>query len=254
MRVGVVLALLASAPGCETLVGITDKTLALDAGGGTDPSAPCDQQPQPFVFCDDFDMTVKNVSDTWTWQTITPAQSGSVAFDTTEFTSWPRSARVVAQPIMGEVQLGLMRDLSGATAFRVAFDLRIEADSLAGAPEVALVQAYAGNGIALNYVVGPGVASELQVYDQTATPATLIDSVPVSSLPPLRTWTRIVLAYDTKTGATLYQDGRSVAQSTRAARSGSLGKSGFILGAAFILPPGSTPLTSEFDNVVIRAP
>jgi hypothetical protein len=252
---------------CEALVGITDKSVASEAGGidggvglskdgsidGSDLSAPCIQQPQPFVFCDDFD-SVTSVADTWSWQTVTPAQSGSVALETTEFTSRPRSARVVAQPVTGEVQLGLMRDLGAATAFRVAFDLRIEADSLAGAPEVALVQTYAGNGITLNYVVGPGIAGELQVYDQAATPAALIDGVPLSTLPPLRTWARVVLAYDSTTGAAASQDGRTVAQSARAARPGSLGMSGFILGAAFVLPPGSTSLTSEFDNVVVRAP
>jgi hypothetical protein len=268
MRWSVALAFLASAPGCETLVGITDKTVAPDSssiggaddaaskkgptdGGGLDPSVPCARQPLPFVFCDDFD-SVNSVSATWSWQSITPLQEGSIAFDTTEFTSAPRSAQVIAQPVVGHVQLGTLLDLAGATAFVIAFDLRIHVDTLAGVPQVALVQASAGNGIALNYVIGPGAACELQVYDQSVTPSAMFPSV-TATLPPTRVWTRIVLAYDSAKGATVYEDGQIAAQWT-GARPGPVGMSGFILGAAFVNPPGSIALTSEFDNVVIRVP
>jgi hypothetical protein len=229
---------LAAVAGCEVLVGIHDKTEA------TDPSVPCAQQP-PFLFCDDFDTEV-DAGDTWSWDM---QQGGStIAIDSTDYKTPPHSARIVAPAASPDAQLGQpVGHLS--TGFRLAFDLRVDVTDLTPIPEVGIAQVLTGNNLLVNYVLGPGSTCSIQVFDSVTNESLL---APTVQLPPLQTWTRIVIVYDAEQGLTVIEDGATLLPTTSAVARGAPGDTTIILGAVYVTPPGSVPLTLEIDDVVMR--
>jgi hypothetical protein len=239
----VALALVALA-GCEVLVGIKDKTLvAADGGPGDaeDPSAPCSQQPTPYLFCDDFDSELE-AGDGWEW--ILPADGGTIALDTVRYKTPPRSVQVTVPSAPGSAQLGYPVG-SLTTGYRLAFDLFVDVPDLASIPQVAVAQVLpAGpSGLQLDYVLGPGSQCAAQLFGSTNATLTL-------PLPPLRTWTRIVLVYDAVQGVSILEDGQTLA--TSSAVTGPPGATSFIVGAVYSNPPGTAPLVLELDDVVMR--
>jgi hypothetical protein len=214
---------------------------ATDAGGIHEPSAPCAQQGSPF-FCADFD-TSTTVGDGWSYVYISD-DAGVIAFDTTEYTSSPRSARVVDPVQMGDVQLGLNVP-KFSSWIHVAFDLRVDMTSLTGIAQTCVGQ-YSSPNLTLDYVLDGTPSAYLQEYvnggpqKQIALP-----------LPPLGGWTRITVAYDVATGSTVYEDGTLVASDGTSAGV-TLTAGGATFGGSYINPPGDGPVTIELDNVVVR--
>jgi hypothetical protein len=70
-------------------------------------------------------------------------------------------------------------------------------------------------------------------------------------LPPIRTWTRIVVAYDAVHGVSIEEDGQPIGANPSLA-SGPPGDTEFIVGAVYTNPPGSPPMQLELDDVVMR--
>jgi hypothetical protein len=248
-----------SLSGCEVLVGIHDKTVGdadvsgADAGDGAlDPSASCALQPQQanVVFCDDFDESA-HVYDQWTWNSVTPAQTESLGFDTRDYTSSPNSAQITAasSTMVATAQLGKNFDLGSASRFHVAFDLRIDVPALTAIPQTGILQVIVGTSLQYNLELGPGATGALVVYD---TSSALVDSVSIPVLPAMRTWTRIVLAYDAGAMTVALSSDATPLATTSAIRPGAAGMSTLLLGAAFVNPGGTAPLTIEVDNVVVR--
>jgi hypothetical protein len=210
-----------------------------------EPSAPCSQQGAP-IFCADFD-EVAGVGDGWTFD-YDSADAGGIAFDSVDFTSPPRSAKVMAPIAFASVQLG---EQVGALSRSVllAFDLRLDLASFDGLAQIGIGQIIVGKTAprTLNYVIDSTAGAYLQDYVGSSTTPVIVDA----PLPPLRAWTRIVMAYDVVNGATLYEDGRLIASDPSAA-GGTLDAPELIVGAAYVVPPGTQPFTCEVDNVVIR--
>jgi hypothetical protein len=237
-RIALLAAPLAALVGCELVAGIHDKTVAAD------PSLPCAQQPT-FVFCDDFDSEVE-AGDTWGWDT--PQGGSSIEMDSTDFKTPPRSAQIIAVPQSPQAQLGLHVG-SFSTGFRFAFDLRVDMADLSPIAQVGVAQVLCdSSNTMINYVLGPGNAAAVQVFN-TQTQASLLEQT--VALPPLRTWTRIVIAYDAAQGLTVLEDGATLLAEPSIAL-GAPGNTTVILGAVFVNPPGSAPLQMEVDDVVAR--
>jgi hypothetical protein len=223
--------------GCEVLVGIHDKAVV------TDPSAPCSQQP-PFLFCEDFD-SEDDAGNTWQWDT--PKGGSTIAIDSTDFKTPPHSAQIVAPVQSPEAQLG--QPVGSLTkGFRLAFDLRVDVTDLTPIPQVGIAQVLSGNNTMVNYVLGPGSTCAIQVFDTQSNAALVAQTVP---LPPLQKWTRIVIVYDAQQGLTLIEDGATLLSASNVARGAPLDTT-LILGAVYVNPPGSAPLTLEIDDVVMR--
>lgn len=237
-RIAWLAAPLVALAGCEVLVGIQDKSAV------EDPSAPCAQQPS-YLFCDDFDSDPEAGAN---WQWDTPQGGASIEMDPTEFKTPPRSVRILAPPDAPQAQLG--RPVGTLTSgFRVAFDLRVDMSDLGPIAQVGVGQVLAtGADVMINYVLGPGSACGVQVWDTQGNTALLDQAVPP---PPLQTWTRIVLAYDATQGLTVLQDGTPLLSDTSVAR-GAPGDTTVIVGAVYVNPPGSAPLQIEIDDVVVR--
>lgn len=213
--------------------------------GTTDPSAPCSEQP-PFLFCDDFD-TETTVGQSWTWM-LSSIDGGSEAFDTAAYTSSPRSALIVAPstaPPNNEL-FGL--DVGSLTSqVRVAFDLRIDMESLTNLPETTIAQVLGGSTIELDYLVRPNQGALLNAL-LTRDAGGVSISLPA---PPLRTWTRLVIVYDVSAGITVYEDGVQIGASAAAA-SGPPNETKVQLGMVYQLGAGSATLQTEMDNIVVR--
>jgi hypothetical protein len=237
------LAALGASSACELLAGIKDKTLADD---GTDPAVPCAQQP-PNLFCDDFDEDLEAGSK---WQWDTPLGGSTIALTTAQAQTPPRSVQVVA-PVQKdlEAQLGAPAG-SLQSGFRLAFDLYVDEADLSSLAQVGVAQINLGAaGLSVNYVLGPGPAASLQVFENASQATVVEQSLPQP--PPLRTWTRIVLVYDAAQGVTVLEDGATLATGPAAAK-GPPGQTQIILGAVYVNPPGSTPYQVDIDTVVMR--
>jgi hypothetical protein len=232
---------------CELLVGIKDKTTgqATGADSGTDPSAPCGEQPA-YLFCDDFDEEAE-AGETWQWDT--PKGGSSIEMTTAQAKTPPRSAAFVAPPSQeASAQLGQPVGVL-QSGFRLAFDLFVDEPDLSSNAQVGVAQVLANGGnFSLNYVLGPGATCQLQVYGSTSQAPILQQSL---SLPPLQTWTRIVLVYDKVQGVSVIEDGDALFSSAAAAQ-GPPGDTEIILGAVFVNPPGSTPYQVDLDDIVMR--
>jgi hypothetical protein len=247
MRRVVVLGLAFALAACELVAGIQDKTLVPQDGGGdaaavADPSVPCSQQP-PFLYCNDFD-TESSPGDTWDWDA--PMGGGSIVFDTTDYKTPPRSVQVLAPPVqLAQAQLG-KKVGSLSSGFRLAFDLRVDVDSLQSIAEVGIGQVLTGT-VEVNYVLGPGPQAQAKM---STVGNTSLGGAIALPLPPIRTWTRIVVVYDAVRGVSIEEDGQPVGASPFA--SGPPGDTEFIVGAVYTNPPGSPPFQFELDNVVMR--
>ena len=235
----------ASTPALLDAADAGDPSRTAPDAGTTDPSAPCSGQPA-FLFCDDFD-TETLVGQGWTW-VLSSIDGGSEAFDTAAYTSSPRSALIVAPssaPPYNEL-FGL--DVGSLTSqVRVAFDLRIDMDSLSSLPETAIAQVLGGSTIELDYLVRPNqgaLLNALLTRDAGGVSITL-------PAPPLRTWTRLVIVYDESAGVTVYEDGVQIGASAAAA-SGPPNDTKVQLGMVYQLGAGSATLQTEMDNIVVR--
>jgi hypothetical protein len=235
--------------GCELLVGIKDKTEAADAstiGSTEDPSVPCSQQPT-YLFCDDFDSDSDvEAGNTWLWDIS--MGSGTVAIDTSDYRTPPRSAMFTVQSGTASAQLGQHMG-TPSTSYRLAFDLRVDVTDLSSIPQVGVAQVYrdsSSDQLSVNYVLGPGAQANAQFYEGTSNTQTV---VPLD-LPPLQTWTRIVLVYDADQGVSVIEDGKTLATNPGAAQ-GPPGSTSIIVGAVYSNPPGAG-LVLEVDDVVMR--
>ncbi len=223
--------------------------LAPDAGT-TDPSAPCEGQ-GTYLFCDDFDL-VTAVGQLWTY-TLTTDDGGTLALDTRAYTSPSQSLEVVAPASTGDQLMAAGYDVASSlsTSFRLAFDVRLDVDSVEGLPQQStLAQVTAsrsGAKMELDYQILSTGSAQLQVYAGADGGAPL--NVPLP-LPPLRTWTRLVIAYDTTNGVEVLQNGVMVGSNPGDA--GAPEQTKFLVGMVYQVPPGSELLTLEFDNVVFR--
>ncbi len=245
----------ADAPGDA---GVAQVDAAIDAGNGsftppdagtTDPSAPCTKQ-STYIFCDDFD-TEAMIGQPWGWRIFT-VDGGASSFATSAYTSPPRSFEVVAPPAgpTSSEMLGL--DLGTLNSqVRLAFDLRIDMDSLNGLAPTAIAQIIgtrSGVNMEFDYVIRPNQGAQLVSYVS-------LDGGPAINIPlpapPLRTWTRIVVAYDVGTGVTVYEDGQQVGANASAA-AGAPNDTKIQVGMIYEIGAGSATLQMEMDNVVVR--
>ena len=236
--------------GCELLVGIKEKTEATDAatiGSTEDPSKPCSEQPA-YLFCDDFDSD-SDIEAGNTWQWDIGMGGGSIALDTTDFRTPPRSAMFTVPSATASAQLG-QHVGTPTKGYRLAFDLRVDATDFSSIEQVGVAQVYRDSSddtLSVNYILGPGPTCEAQFYEGTGGTQTAVQL----ALPPLQTWTRIVLVYDADTGVQVVEDGNVLATSPAAAH-GPPGSTSIILGAVYSNPPGAG-LVFEVDDVVMRA-
>jgi hypothetical protein len=237
-------------------------TPAMDTGGGsgpfsapdagsTDPSAPCSAQPA-FVFCDDFD-TETTVSDSWGWS-LSSIDGGSTAFSTAAYTSSPRSVQIVAPPALSPHNQMLGVDLGVMTGqVRLAFDLRLDIDTLSTLPDTAIAQilgARQGTPLEIDYLLRPNQGSVLEAYvAEDGGPASNVNiDLPT---PPLRAWTRIVIVYDVSAGITVFEDGIQVGASAVAA-AGAPMDTKIQVGMIYEITAASATLEMEMDNIVVR--
>jgi hypothetical protein len=221
-----------------------------------DPSAPCSMQPA-YILCDDFDepgeqpFTASYADPPWAWTSI--GGGGQILpFDLVHFTSSPRSAKFYLPPTPLDAsagagaQIGINDPATSLTmSFRVAFDLRIDATTLGTGPGQVCVAQWVtdGGGGEYNVLVENGVV-DLSLPSLTRVP------ISVTS-PPLQTWVRVVVAFDTSSGVTTFFDG--VTGGTSAAGMGTApGRMhNLAIGGVFSYGP-SAPLTYEMDNVVLQ--
>jgi hypothetical protein len=243
--------------GVESSVSPQDAEASLESGsadaadasvdaGTADPSAPCSMQ-AAYLLCDDFD-TEATVSEDWQYQDLT-SDGGSMGFFSGAYTSPPRSIQVASPATTGSQQVALGATVGTLnTSFRLAFDLRLDVDSLLGVPTTAVAQVVGkrtGPIMQINYLVHPGSA-ELQSY------LSLDGGVPQSITlppPPLRSWTRIVIAYDTGAGMAVYEDGLRIGSDPTAV--GGAPKVTLLqMGMVYQVPPGTGAIRFELDNVV----
>ncbi len=249
-------------PPVDASDGSAPVTVAMDSGGGngpfsapdagsTDPSAPCSGQPS-FLFCDDFD-TETRVSDSWGWS-LSSIDGGSTAFSTAAYTSSPRSAQIVAPAALSPHNQLLGLDLGSLTGqVRLAFDLRLDMDSLSALPETAIAQilgARQGTPLELDYLLRPNQGPVLMAYvAEDGGPSSNV-SIDLPA-PPLRVWTRIVMVYDASAGITVFQDGVQVGASAVAA-AGAPNDTKIQLGMIYEITAASATLQMEMDNIVVR--
>lgn len=224
-----------------------DPKAAPDAGT-TDPSVPCAQQP-PNLFCDDFDQGA-TPGAAWTYQ-VTSADGGALAFATDAYTSPTRSLLVTSPATNGIQQLVLGEVLSPLNAqLRLAFDLRIDMDSFEGPPLTTVAQVLAtrnGEKLELDFQLLPPSSARLHAFLGGDGGASVDLLFP---MPPLRAWTRIVVAYDASAGITVYEDGQPMGNAP--AGPGGTTQTLFQIGMVYQTPPGTLPIRLELDDVVFR--
>lgn len=217
--------------------------------GTTDPSAPCSGQPS-YLFCDDFD-TESTFSQGWGWS-VDQIDGGTLGFFSGAYTSPSRSLQIIA-PVTGVVQSQLLGlDLGSLkTQIRLAFDLRIDMDSLTNIPDTCIAQilgARAGTGMELDYLLRPSQGALLSAFVvQDGGPPNMNIILPV---PPLRTWTRIVVVYDVSAGVTVYEDGQQIG--AYASGAGVPNDTKVQVGVVYDNGTSSATLQMEMDNVVVR--
>jgi hypothetical protein len=253
-RVALVLAALGVVAGCELLVGIKGKTEAADASSDADvedPSVGCSEQPaQPqMLFCDDFDSELE-AGNGWLWDLS--MGGGSVALDTTQYRTAPKSAVFDVPSAGASGQLGQSIGPQLQTGYRLAFDLRVDVPDLSSIPQVGVAQIYRDTGtdeLSVNYVLGPGSQCSVQLFEGAAGTQT---TVMLTQVPPTGTWTRIVIVYDVDEGISVIEDAKTIGTSPAAAH-GPPGSTSFIVGAVYSNPPPpDAGILLEIDDVVMR--
>ena len=104
-----------------------------------------------------------------------------------------------------------------STSYRLAFDLRVDVTDLSSIPQVGVAQVYRDSSpdqLSVNYVLGPGPQANAQFFEGASGTQTVVSL----DLPPLQTWTRIVLVYAVDQGVTVIEGGRGGAESRPAKR------------------------------------
>jgi hypothetical protein len=226
--------------------------VVVDAADGAlpmDPDVPCAQQPS-FLYCNDFD-SVSSAGQTWDFDYLSNPDSGAVLqIDSTTYVSAPHSVQIIAPTVgaVSEIQLGKDVGILSSNC-RLAFDVRIDVSTFNGIPQVGVAQMYIQrtvNPLQVNYVIGPGAVSSVQVYGTTDSGGPI--NVPVSAPTPMG-WARIVLAYDSVTGLSVYKNGQL--QGTLGVGPGAPGDTKIIMGNPFINTDGTQTVTTEEDNIVL---
>lgn len=225
-----------------------------DGAAPTDPDLPCSQQPT-FIFCEDFDSltTVSMLTQNWNY-VYASNDGGLVLLDSTHFVSSPRSGQIIAPPVAGsviEVQLG--KTIGPLyTSVRLAFDFRLDVSTYVNLPQVGIAQLLLArptpaSSLQVNFNLGAGSNCQLDAYGVTDGGAAVAIT---PSLPPVKTWSRIVIVYDITAGLSLYQNGQLVG--TQPAGAGiAPGNVNVIMGAAYVNPNGTATPTVELDNIVV---
>jgi hypothetical protein len=260
----------AAACACEALTGIGSKELVSAGDGGhaagdgcdggaaleidagsLDPDLPCSEQTEN-LYCNDFDDSTDTRQNWQYGPTIMPTTAaGSMQFDLMHYRSAPQSLQVVAPAPMTSAQVGQMVTQSLATSAQLAFDLRLDFCDWEHLSQVALVQInLSGAPVQINYIVGPKKVAQILPYVNDAE----APSTTLSQVPPLRAWSRIVIAYDAAAGVSVYEDGLPIGADASLGQ-GVPGQPQFILGSVFMNAFDSSTtetLVAEFDNVVFR--
>jgi hypothetical protein len=217
------------------------------SGDGSFVGTPCSQQIN-FIFCDDFD-SVTDATTNWTWTAFT-LDGGSVQLAQNQPATPPNDMQVFVPALQGDNSIGKV--LGTIDQFTLAFDLRLDVDSLSEIPYTIVAQIIVGQADGgstnFNYSLGSGATRAAQIFvngQQTflALPA-----------PPTRQWVHITMGYSAATGFVTTQDGVSIGGDagtiTLAAGAGTL-----IMGDVYGTPPTTGPsgtLTYSIDDVVIQ--
>jgi hypothetical protein len=220
--------------------------------GKTDPSAPCTGQPA-FKFCDDFDHDT-TVGQKWEYS-LSSIDGGSSSFYTGAYTSSPQSLQIIA-PVAPSTQNQLLGvDLNNfSSQIRLAFDLRVDMDTLSSLPTTCVAQILGarqgtpGTELELDYLLRPNQGAVLVAYVSEDGGPALNIGMPA---PPLRTWTRIVVVYDVIAGITVYEDGVQVGANASGA-AGVPNDTKIQVGMIYEFGGGSATLQMEMDNIVVR--
>lgn len=211
-------------------------------GGFIEPAVGCAAQTAN-IFCADFD-TSTDLNAEWDWGYV-GVDGGVLVRDLNAFHSAPASAQVSCPPTSGDIQFG--KGFSAlASRMRVAFDVRIDMTSLSGIAQVGLLKMVPADPTAFNYVLEVDGTAAIEEYANGNFKKLVVPT------PPLGRWTRLAFEYTVAGGLVVYEDGTLIA-SDDSVTGLSTSKPMIIVGGAFInAPPGTTPLTLEFDNVVVR--
>jgi len=183
-----------------------DSSSVVDASSGDAfAGTPCSSQTS-YIFCDDFD-SITQASTGWTWTNF-GVDAGSVALGHNAPATPPNCLAVVVPPILGSNSMG--EGLGTVGQFTLAFDLRIDTNSLDDIPYAIVAQVVVDQGDAgaasFNYSLGTGASRAVQLYTAAGTQTFI--SLPV---PPLHQWMHVTLAYSTAAGFSTTQDGVSMA-------------------------------------------
>ena len=282
--------LAAALAGCEWITGIGDKTLvASDAGrpgqdaappspseGGPPPddaapSAPCAvAMAAGALFCEDFDRPGENLdvstgvtsNCSFPWNTL--KGGGTIDSYGVDYTSAPYSARFTEPAGAGDMQSNLQQAQLGVTnppgvaglqkELRVAFDLRLDVDALAGMDDgqVGIIQ--------LDAVVPGTMTTTMSYFVVVESDGLHVFPTPVGETqgdllfapsPPLRTWMRVDLLYQASGGLTVTLDGAPTGVTNAPVANAMPGTvAQFIVGAVYSYSL-SGALAIEMDNIVM---
>jgi hypothetical protein len=226
----------------------TGDPFAAPDAGTTDPSAPCASQP-PYLFCDDF--TEATLTSKWEYQLVTD-DGGTMSFFSQAYTSPPQSMLVAAPASTGAQQVALGQAMGTVvTQFRLAFDLRIDMDSLANTPVTAIAQVIGqrqGKIMELNFLLQPSGQAHLDSLVSLDSGAMRTIDLPTL---PLRKWTRLVIVYDASAGVSVLEDGQTIGSDT-SATAGAPEATQILMGMVYQLAPGTDTIRFEMDNIVFR--
>ena len=180
----------------------------------------------------------------WDYQLVTD-DGGALGLFTGAYTSMPRSMQVVAPASSGTPQVTLGKSMGTLNSqFRLAFDLRIDMDSLVNVPITAVAQIIGqrqGTIMELNFSLLPSGQGQLESF-------LTLDGGPSRkmALPtiPLRRWTRVVLAYDTSAGISVLEDGQIIG-SDPTATAGAPETTQVLMGMVYQLAPGTNTISAR---------
>jgi|HubBroStandDraft_6_1064221.scaffolds.fasta_scaffold333612_2 hypothetical protein len=210
---------------------------------------PCSQQIN-FIFCDDFD-SVTDATTNWTWTSLTFDAGGTLQLGQNAPATPPNDLVVVVPAVDNANSIGKV--LGTIDQFTLAFDLRIDEDTLDEIPYAIIAQILItgsdGGGSTFNYSLGSAASRAVQIFvngQQTyiGLPA-----------PPTRQWVHITLGYSAATGAFTTQDGVSLLGDAAAGITVAPGAGTLIVGEVYGSPPASgavSPMQYSIDDIVIQ--
>jgi hypothetical protein len=158
----VTIASLRGLAGCELLLGMTDKVTGDDGPSfdvASDPDLPCSAISSA-LFCDDFDHET-SFEPRWTFPYA--RNGGMVFFDSSHSVSPPSSAGFTEPLTMAaQAMIGLQGLAVPGSSVEIGLDVRIDIGSLAGIPQVGIVEMAGSNdAFTINYIIGPGETATL---------------------------------------------------------------------------------------------